>query len=91
MFAGTYYSANLVMEKMSDGEKFTYISGVVEGLAYGRYLKDGKTLEGMTCIHNWFYAGGNRQEQIVLAFEEFGDKHSPGVIIWSMTREECGE
>ena len=43
----TDFTAKAVMEKMQAGDRYPYVAGVVEGLAYARYSRDGKKTEGM--------------------------------------------
>lgn len=51
-------NAGAVMNKMNADERFGYISGVIEGLAYSRWLRDKPDSTGMSCIYNWYYEGG---------------------------------
>lgn len=83
------FTAGIVMEKMDEKQRYTYLAGVVEGLAYGRYAKDGKKVEGMKCIYEWFYDGDGTVEKIYSAFKRFHD-YLPGAVMAAMVEKECG-
>lgn len=90
MSAGaTDFTAGIVMEKMSPDERVVYLSGVVEGLAYARYAKDGKKTDGMKCIYDWFYESKGTVTKIYSAFERFSD-YLPGAVVAAMVEKECG-
>ncbi len=83
-------TAKVVMEKMEAGQRYPYIAGVVEGLAYARYSRDGKKTEGMKCIYDWFY---EKPETLNLIYAAFGQypNFTPGAIIGALTRKHCGD
>ncbi len=81
--------AKAVMTKMGSDERAGFISGIVEGLAYARYLADGKNAEGMKCIQNWYFKGETSQLSIIEAFDKFPD-YAPANIIAALARKQCG-
>lgn len=90
------FTAGIVMEKMKPDERFTFLSGVIEGLAYARYVKDGKTTDGMGCIYDWFYSEGDFADQsteaidqIELAFLKYKD-YTPGALVGALIIKRCG-
>jgi hypothetical protein len=89
-------TAGLILEKMQPEERFAYINGIVEGMAYARFRKDtiatgSKDEAGMKCIYGWYYTGdGKTHARIEAAFRKFSD-HMPSVIIGTMVKKECGE
>lgn len=85
----TDFTAGIVMEKMKPDERVLYLSGVVEGLAYARYAKDGKNTDGMKCIYDWFYERDGTVSKIYSAFERFSD-YLPGAVVAAMVEKECG-
>jgi hypothetical protein len=90
MSAGaTDFTAGIVMEKMNEKERYTYLAGVVEGLAYARYAKDGKKTDGMKCIYDWFYDSKGTVAKIESAFQRFND-YLPGAVLAAMVEKECG-
>lgn len=83
------FDAEAVLTKMSTVERAAYIAGVVEGLAYARYDKDGQTTDGMGCIYDWLYENDQTLPAIYAAFERFPN-YTPGAIIAAMVDKECG-
>lgn len=88
--AGTHFTAGVVMEKMSAAERYTFVAGIVEGLAMARYKKEGKKPEGMKCIYNWFYETPDVMRTVSAAFEKF-PSYPPGTVVDVLTRSKCGE
>lgn len=46
-------NAGFVMSQMNADQRASYVSGVVEGLAFSRYLRDRPDEAGMNCIYQW--------------------------------------
>lgn len=95
--ADTPMTAGLVLEKMAAGERYTYYFGIVQGLAYARFLKDTiandnrKDQRGMDCIQNWFHdESGQRSLSIELNMKKYPEFSVP-VLINAMIKKECGE
>lgn len=94
--AGTAMTAGTVLDKMSTDERFSYVAGMIDGLAHARLQKD--TLakgvaeqEGMNCIYRWFYQGDGKAHAVVsAAFGKYRD-HYPATIIAVLIKRECGE
>lgn len=82
-------TAGSIMERMGAEERNAYLSGVIEGLAYARYAKDGKQTDGMACIYEWFYQAEGTRRKIHQAFERFAD-YTPGAVLAAMVEKECG-
>ena len=58
-------TADDVLNKMNADQRFGYIAGVVEGLAYARWAKDRPDSTGMNCIYNWYYQGADERSHLV--------------------------
>lgn len=88
--AATDLTASVVMEKMEAGQRSSYVAGVVEGLAYARFSRDGKKTEGMKCIYDWFY---EKPETLKLIYAAFGQYpgYTPGAIIGALAKKSCGD
>lgn len=84
------FTAKAVMEKMKVEERYPYIAGVVEGLAYARYVRDDKKTAGMECIYDWFYEKPGTLDMIYAALGRYGD-FPPGAIIAGLAKQNCGE
>lgn len=92
---GTAMTAGALMERMDPNQRFVFMSGVVEGLAYARFVRDTKqsgTKEylGMHCIYDWFYDNGVEQiDHVEAAFAKYHDQ-TPAVVMTAMINKECG-
>ena len=82
------FTTGVVMTEMEPSERYTFVAGVIEGLAYARFAADGKTPEGMGCIYDWFYETGNAMETIELTFIRY-DTHLPGAVLAAMIQKRC--
>lgn len=87
-FAQTEMTAGVVMERMEPEERWTYISGIIEGLAAARYRQGGQDMAGMECIYGWFYGQNGAAEQILEAFQAFPE-HMPGMVISVLLDQVC--
>lgn len=83
------FTTEKVIKEMGTEERAAYLAGVVEGLAYARYAKDGKKTDGMTCIYKWFYQTEGTPKAILAAFQRFTD-YTPGAVMAAMIERECG-
>lgn len=77
------------MAQMEPEQRWSYIAGIVEGLAYARYIQDGQETAGMACINNWFYEQDGAIEQVYQAFGEFAD-YPPGAVMSVLLDQVCG-
>ena len=78
---------------MSSDERFAYVGGVVEGLAFARWIADNRNTEGRDCILNWYFANDNetaRFNRQMDLFDEHPDQHL-STLMYALIREECGE
>ncbi|MCR9089216.1 MAG: hypothetical protein NXH97_21035 [Rhodobacteraceae bacterium] len=83
-------SAGVVLTKMDANERYTYVAGIIEGLAYARFVSDGREEQpGMACIYGWFYEEDGAVDQIWAAFERFPD-HLPGAVTAALIERRCG-
>lgn len=89
------FTAGAVLDKMTASQQYTFLAGVIEGLAYSRYHQDNKNTgaakdtKGMGCIYKWFYEG-KPADRILTAFARFRD-HLPGAVVQTMVKRECGD
>ncbi len=75
---------------MEASERFPFIAGIIEGLAYARYVRDGNQTDGMTCIYDWFYETENALDTIYVAFGAYPD-YPPAAIVAGVLTQKCGE
>lgn len=82
------FDAGFVMNKMTSDQQVSYIAGVIEGLAYSRWLRDRPNTDGMNCIYNW-YSRTDKWGQIESFFGLHPDK-SVGPLLYILTKKDCG-
>lgn len=83
------FTAGVVMKKMPVSDHFPFIAGIIEGLAYARFEKDGQKPQGMVCVRKWFYDNNKeKMDQIYLAFGKFPD-YPPATVISAMLKQVC--
>ena len=87
--ADTDMTAGVIIERMTGNEQAAFFSGLIEGLAYARYQKDGQKVEGMKCIYHFYYDKEGTVLAIVDAFTRFPD-YTPGTVLAAMVAKECG-
>ena len=74
---------------MEPEHRTPYIIGLVDGLAYARFVSDGQETAGMNCINQWFYEQDGAIDQIYVAFDEFSD-FPPGAVVSVLLNQVCG-
>lgn len=84
----TDFTAQKVMTEMTTAQRYSFVAGVVEGLAYARYSNDNKSTSGMECIYDWFYKEPQTDMLIYTAFEKY-PTYPPGAIIASLLKKKC--
>lgn len=94
--SATEFTAKVMMEKMDAGSRVTLIQGIIDGLAYSRFLHDNEHAvgdkrdeTGMTCIYDWYLKKKNSHDMIYEAFDKFPD-YPPVAIINSLIKQDCG-
>ena len=88
--AAEQITAGSLSDNMTADERFAYIAGVTEGLAYSRFLKDRPDETGMSCIYDWFYGGKIRTRRRIDAwFARHPDK-PVGTLLYVLIKKECG-
>jgi hypothetical protein len=81
-------TAKDVLEKMTDKERFGYVTGLVDMLSYQSILAGNRTRA--ECISNAFYGKTEETWQSVMAtFGKFSDKAPEGLVVVLMNRA-CG-
>ena len=73
---------------MDSAQLTAYITGIIEGIAYSRYLRDTTNTEAMACVYR-FYNSDKMAEDVFHAFERFPD-YSPGAVVTALVQKECG-
>lgn len=83
-------STNAVLGKMDAKDRYPFIAGIIEGIAYHRYAAFNKDSAGMNCIYDWFYDGQKTIDVIYVALGKFPD-HPPAAVIAALAKKECPE
>lgn len=82
--------AKMAIDEMTSTQTSAFISGLVEGMAYARYIKDGKNADvGMKCILEWYYDGDKTVQKVILAFDRFRE-YTANAIVGALIKKECG-
>ena len=92
----TEMTAGVVLREMKGKELFSYVYGIVDGMAYARFRKDSiargqKDEQGMACIYNWFFADNAAAFGKVEAQFRAHEDMIPPVIVAAIIKKECGE
>lgn len=86
-------NAGFVMEQMSVDQQVSYIAGVVEGLAYSRYLRDKPDQSSMNCVYTW-YANNTGTPDKWKSIDDWFERHpdqTVGVLLQVLIKRDCGE
>lgn len=79
-----------VIHKMSPEARVSYITGLVEAFGYARFRKDKPSQDGMKCIIDWYYKGGDATKlQIKTWFDKHADKPA-SVLLFTLIKRKCG-
>lgn len=76
------------MTEMNASDRYTFVAGVIEGLAYARFSADGKQTEGMACIYDWFYGSPDTMLNVEATFVKY-DSFKPGAVLAAMLEKRC--
>jgi hypothetical protein len=83
-------TADEVMNKMNEDQRFGYVAGVVSGLAQARWLLDKPDASGTTCINNWFFGPSSQPwPQLEEWFARHPDKPA-AALLYVMIKQDCG-
>lgn len=74
---------------MEGGDRYTYVAGIVEGLAHARFVKDNKDTKGRACIYGWFYEDKETLPKIYAAFGKYPGA-LPGAVVGALAFAKCG-
>jgi len=84
-------TAGDVLNKMDPKQAIGYMDGIVEGLAFARWIKDKPSKVGMKCIYDWYYSDAEKiHGRITTWFNRHSDKPA-GALMYVLTKKECGE
>lgn len=88
-FSDEKLTAGVILERMNSEERFAYMAGIVEGLAYARRLADGGDRTGEGCLFNWFYRSDATTAKILEAFRRYPQEYAAPIIL-TLSKRTCG-
>ena len=74
---------------MTPDEHFPFVAGMIEGIAYHRYVSGNKDAAGMNCIYDWFYKNDKTIAAIYVALAEYPE-HPPAAVVAALANKNCG-
>lgn len=80
-----------ILTKLDTDGQYHYISGVLQGLSYARFLKDRPDQTGTKCIATWLISGGVKKWELAKKWLKHHKDKPAGVIIYTMVSKECGK
>ncbi|MEM1149527.1 MAG: hypothetical protein AAGI03_03085 [Pseudomonadota bacterium] len=81
-------NAGFVVETMSALEQYSYVAGIVEGLATVSARGGDQGSLRQMCIYNWFYDEDDSMQNVLAAFAYFPDR-LPGAVVQAMIAQRC--
>ena len=84
-------NAGFVLNEMNADQRTGYLFGVVEGLAYARFLRDKPDQSGMNCIYDWYHGVGSDKRQAKARALMLRHANMPvGPLLYVLMKKECG-
>ena len=80
-----------ILTKLDTDGQYHYISGILHGLAYTRFLRDRPDQTGTKCIATWLISGGVKKWELAKKWLKHHKDKPAGVIIYTMVSKECGK
>lgn len=80
-----------ILTKLDTDGQYHYISGILHGLAYTRFLRDRPDHTGYKCIKTWLVKGGVKNWEIAEKWLQNNKKLTAGAIINTLMERECGK
>ncbi len=83
-------TADEVMNRMNEDQRFGYVAGVVSGLAQARWITDKPENAGTTCINNWFFGAESKPRPRI---EEWFARHPEkpaAALLYVLIKQDCG-
>jgi hypothetical protein len=85
----TDLSGHSMLGKLEPDHRYPFIAGIIDGLAYHRYVMGGKDKEAMDCVYEWFYHDKKAVPLIYASLGEFPD-HPTAAVIAALINRKCG-
>lgn len=82
--------AGFVVNEMTSDQQVSYVTGIVDGLAYARWRNGNKDSEGLRCITSWL-GGETDRWPLIDAFFAKHPTRQPAALLYILVSKECGE
>lgn len=80
-----------VINKMTVDQRHSYLVGLIDGLAYSRFLRDRPNEDSSKCVYDWYYEGG---KDVKLKIRNWFNRHpdKPATaLMYVLVKKECGK
>ena len=84
------FTADEVVNKMSERDRSTYLAGMVDGLAQARWIADKPKADGVRCILDWYYQGGDAVQANIKQWFSRHLKTEANGLLYVLIKKECG-
>ena len=79
-----------VLTTLSQDQRFGYVTGIIDALAYAQFLEEKPSEKGMKCRLDWFYKDGVESWKIMKKWFENNPSQHAFVVINTILNRECG-
>lgn len=76
---------------METKQRYGYVSGIIEGLAFSRLLRPAPDKAGSRCIYDWYYGDEDGKWDLITAFFRKHPDKPVAALLYVMIKKECGE
>ena len=80
-----------ILTKLDTDAQYHYVSGILQGLGYARFLRDKPNQAGIKCIQQWLSKDSTARWKIAEQWLEHHGGKPAGTIIYAMVSKECGK
>ena len=85
-------NAGYLLSKMNTDQQVSYVAGVVEGLAFSRYLRDKPDQSGIKCVYHWYDQNSSKSQ--IKKMDNWFARHPDkpvGALLHVLIKKRCGE
>lgn len=82
-------SRHSMLGKLPEKDWYPFVAGMIEGVAFHRYMAMGKDAALMNCIYDWFYKEDGALKSIYAALNQFPD-YPPASVVNALAKKKCG-
>lgn len=86
----TAQNAGDVLNQMEPREQASYIAGVIEGLAFSRFLNERPETAGMQCIYDWYYESETDRWGMIEQWLARHPERPAGAMLHVLIGRDCG-